>query len=155
MSSTRCPSELDRLRLIARIAARMHEEPSLEGLLQGTADAIHDMLGFPNVDIPMLDPDEPFTLVVSVRGGNYKAATTILFGPERHREDTGDGTHRTVQREFPNEDRSCLGMVGNLPRRGKKANSNGQIVDRTHLANVGGGEVDGQTQRGEITAAIQ
>jgi two-component system NarL family sensor kinase len=74
MSSTRCPSELDRLRLIARIAARMHEEPSLEGLLQGTADAIHDMLGFPNVDIPMLDPDEPFTLVVSVRGGNYKHA---------------------------------------------------------------------------------
>ena len=74
MALPRRPSELDRLRLIARIAARMHEEPSLEGLLQGTADAIHDMLGFPNVDIPMLDPDEPFTLVVSIRGGHYKRA---------------------------------------------------------------------------------
>ena len=70
----RRPSELDRLRLIARIAGRMHEEPSLDGLLQGTADAIHEMLGFPNVDIPMLDPDEPFTLVVSIRGGHYKRA---------------------------------------------------------------------------------
>jgi two-component system NarL family sensor kinase len=32
------------------------------------------MLGFPNVDIPMLDPDEPYTLVVGIRGGHYKRA---------------------------------------------------------------------------------
>lgn len=74
MPSARRPSELDRLRLIARITARMHEETSVDALLQGTADAIHEMLGFPNVDIPMLDPDEPFTLVVSIRGGHYKHA---------------------------------------------------------------------------------
>jgi two-component system NarL family sensor kinase len=74
MSASRRPSELDRLRLVARIAARMHEETTLDALLQGTADAIHDMLGYPNVDIPMLDPEEPFTLVVTVRGGHYKRA---------------------------------------------------------------------------------
>jgi two-component system NarL family sensor kinase len=72
VSAPRRPSELDRLRLIARIGARMHEEPSMDALLQGTADAIHEMLGYPNVDIPMLDPDEPYTLVVSIRGGHYK-----------------------------------------------------------------------------------
>jgi two-component system NarL family sensor kinase len=70
----RRPREIDRLRLIARIAAGMHEEHSLDELLQGTADAIHEMLGFPNVDIPMLDPQDPFTLIVSIRGGHYKRA---------------------------------------------------------------------------------
>jgi two-component system, NarL family, sensor kinase len=66
--------ELDRLRLIARLAAGMHEAKPLDVLLQDTADAIHDVLGFPNVDIPLLDPDDPFTLVVQVRGGHYKQA---------------------------------------------------------------------------------
>ena len=68
------PNELDRLRLIARIAARMHEVATLDALLQGTADAIHEMLGYPNVDIPMLDPADPGVLVVEVRCGHYKAA---------------------------------------------------------------------------------
>ncbi len=74
MPAPRRPSELDRLRLVARIAGRMHEEAALDTLLQGTADAMHDMLGYPNVDIPMLDPEEPYTLVVAVRGGHYKRA---------------------------------------------------------------------------------
>ena len=74
MPAPRRPSELDRLRLVARIAARMHEEAALDTLLQGTADAMHEMLGYPNVDIPMLDPEEPYTLVVAVRGGHYKRA---------------------------------------------------------------------------------
>ena len=66
------PHELDRLRLVARIAARMHEVTTLDALLQGTADAIHEMLGYPNVDIPMLDPADRTVLVVEVRGGHYK-----------------------------------------------------------------------------------
>ena len=41
------PSELERLRLIAGIASRMHEGQDLDAILQGTADAIHDVLGFP------------------------------------------------------------------------------------------------------------
>jgi signal transduction histidine kinase len=66
------PSELERLRLIAGIASRMHEGQDVDALLQGTADAIHDVLGFPNVDIPLLDPADPEVLVVSIRGGHYK-----------------------------------------------------------------------------------
>ena len=68
------PREIDRLRLVARIAAGMHQELGLTELLQGTADAIHDMLGFPNIDIPLVDPEDPGTLIVSVRGGHYKRA---------------------------------------------------------------------------------
>ena len=74
MSAPRRPNQIDRLRLIARLAAGMHEERPLDALLQDTADAIHEMLGFPNVDIPMLDPEDPFTLVVRIRGGHYKQA---------------------------------------------------------------------------------
>jgi signal transduction histidine kinase len=66
------PSQLERLRLIAGIASRMHEGQDLDDLLQGTADAIHDVLGFPNVDIPLLDPNDPEVLVVRIRGGHYK-----------------------------------------------------------------------------------
>ena len=74
MPATRSPREIDRLRLVARIAAGMHRDLGLTELLQGTADAIHEMLGFPNVDIPLLDPDDPDTLIVSIRGGHYKHA---------------------------------------------------------------------------------
>ena len=74
MSRPHRPREIDRLRLVARIAAGMHHELELHPLLQGTADAIHDMLGFPNVDIPLVDPEDPGTLIVSIRGGHYKNA---------------------------------------------------------------------------------
>lgn len=63
-----------RLRLIARIAAGMREGQDVDRLLADTADAIHDVLGFPNVDIPLLDPEDSETLVVRVRGGHYKRA---------------------------------------------------------------------------------
>ena len=62
-----------RFELIARIAADIHREPDRDALLQRAADAIHGVLKFPNVDIPLLDPSDPNTLVVRVRGGNYKS----------------------------------------------------------------------------------
>src|SRR4029453_7144253 len=61
-----------RFELIARIAADIHREPDRDALLQRAADAIHSVLKFPNVDIPLLDPSDPNTLVVRVRGGSYK-----------------------------------------------------------------------------------
>jgi signal transduction histidine kinase len=70
----RPPDAAARLRLIARIAAGMREGHDVDRLLADTADAIHDVLGFPNVDIPLLDPEDPETLVVRVRGGHYKRA---------------------------------------------------------------------------------
>jgi signal transduction histidine kinase len=61
-----------RFELIARIAADIHREPDCDALLQRAADAIHSVLKFPNVDIPLVDPDDPGTLVVRIRGGSYK-----------------------------------------------------------------------------------
>jgi signal transduction histidine kinase len=62
-----------RFELIARIAADIHQhQRDLDALLQRAADAIHDVLQFPNVDIPLLDADNPDMLVIRVRGGDYK-----------------------------------------------------------------------------------
>jgi signal transduction histidine kinase len=61
-----------RFELIARIAADIHREPDRDALLQRAADAIHNVLKFPNVDIPLIDEADPNTLVVRVRGGSYK-----------------------------------------------------------------------------------
>lgn len=61
-----------RFALIARVAAIGATGPDLENLLQQAADAIHETLEYPNVDIPLIDPDDPETLVISVRGGDYK-----------------------------------------------------------------------------------
>ncbi len=62
----------DRFRLIAHIAALVATETDLESLLMRAADAIHERLGYANVDIPLLD-DERGELVIRVRGGSYKA----------------------------------------------------------------------------------
>ena len=61
-----------RFELIARIAADIHREGDCDALLQRAADAIHTVLKFPNVDIPLVDADDPQTLVVRIRGGSYK-----------------------------------------------------------------------------------
>jgi len=61
-----------RFELIARIAADIHREPDRDALLQRAADAIHGILKFPNVDIPLIDPSDPNMLVVRIRGGSYK-----------------------------------------------------------------------------------
>lgn len=63
-----------RFELVSRIAGMVNAGTGLMTRLQQVADAIHDMLGFPNVDIPLIDADDPEVLVVSVRGGHYKAA---------------------------------------------------------------------------------
>jgi len=61
-----------RFALIARVAALCASGPDLDTLLQHAADAIHDTLEYPNVDIPLLDPGDPATLVIRIRGGDYK-----------------------------------------------------------------------------------
>lgn len=61
-----------RFALIARVAGIIGAAPGLESLLQCAADAIHDLLDYQNIDIPLIDPDDPGTLVISARGGKYK-----------------------------------------------------------------------------------
>lgn len=61
-----------RFELIARVAQIINAGADLKSMLQQTADAIHEVLEFPNVDIPLRDPDDPDILIVEVRGGGYK-----------------------------------------------------------------------------------
>jgi signal transduction histidine kinase len=63
-----------RFELIARIASVVQHDLDLHVTLQRAADAIHEILGFPNVDIPLIDPANPGILVVHTRGGSYKDA---------------------------------------------------------------------------------
>ena len=62
----------ERFALIARVAGIIASAPELDVLLQRAADAIHEVLDYPNVDIPLLDPTNPHVLVVRIRGGDYK-----------------------------------------------------------------------------------
>ncbi len=69
-----------RFALISRVASLITGGFELDTVLQKAADAIHDVLGYPNVDIPLLDPSDPETLVVRVRGGIYKR---VIQGEDR------------------------------------------------------------------------
>ena len=50
----------------------MAADLSLYEMLQRTADAIHGLLGFPNVDLPLLEEEDERTLTIRIRGGSYK-----------------------------------------------------------------------------------
>jgi two-component system, NarL family, sensor kinase len=62
----------DRFRLIAVVAGIIQAEADVDTLLQRSADAIHELLGFENVDIPLLDEKQRDVLVIRIRGGDYK-----------------------------------------------------------------------------------
>jgi len=61
-----------RFALIARVTATASLSDDLDLLLQRIADAVHDTLGFANVDIPLLDAADPEVLILRVRSGDYK-----------------------------------------------------------------------------------
>lgn len=62
----------ERFELIARIAQLIGAEPERDAVLQRAADAMHEILHYENVDIPLIDPEDPETLLVYIRGGAYK-----------------------------------------------------------------------------------
>lgn len=62
----------ERLRLLLRVARIIAADLTIEEILDGVADAIHELLGFPNVDLPLVDPQDPAVLVIRARGGAYK-----------------------------------------------------------------------------------
>jgi signal transduction histidine kinase len=64
----------ERLATLARVGQTITSGLQLDEMLQGAADAIHELMGYPNVDIPLLDPNDPGSLVVRARGGRYKTA---------------------------------------------------------------------------------
>jgi signal transduction histidine kinase len=61
-----------RFAMIARVARIIATDTDLDQLLQRAADAIHELLGFNSVDIPLIEPHDPGTLVIRIRGGEYK-----------------------------------------------------------------------------------
>jgi signal transduction histidine kinase len=69
----------ERVSLIARIGHIMTANLSLSDLLQRAADAIHDLLGYPNIAIPLLHPGDPPVLVLNTVGGSYKHIVKTEF----------------------------------------------------------------------------
>jgi two-component system NarL family sensor kinase len=70
----------ERLALVARVAHLVTADLQLDDLLRSAADAIHEILGFPNVGIALIDPDDPRTLVIRTLGGHFK---TLIEGEHR------------------------------------------------------------------------
>ena len=70
----------DRLAVVARVARLITGDLNLDDLLDGAAQAIHELLGYENVAIAQLAADAPETLVVRSFGGSYK---DLIQGPYR------------------------------------------------------------------------
>ncbi|MFL5806964.1 MAG: GAF domain-containing protein [Roseiflexaceae bacterium] len=62
----------EQLALVARIGRALTADLPLDDLLRIAADAIHELLGYPNVAIPLIDPDDPATLVLRIFAGGYR-----------------------------------------------------------------------------------
>jgi signal transduction histidine kinase len=61
-----------RLSLISRIGQIAATGLNREDLLQRAADAVHELLGYANVDIPIIEADQPDILIFGARGGEHK-----------------------------------------------------------------------------------
>ncbi len=58
-----------RLEVLAEVGRIISSGLELTQMLQTAADAIHELLGYPNVAIPLIDPVRPSTLLLSSVGG--------------------------------------------------------------------------------------
>jgi two-component system, NarL family, sensor kinase len=62
----------EKLLLLMRVGRIIASDLKLFDMLQKTADAIHELLGYANVDLPLVDERDAEILVVRIRGGSYK-----------------------------------------------------------------------------------
>jgi signal transduction histidine kinase len=62
----------ERFALIARVGHLVAANLQLEDLLERAADAIHGILGYENVAIPLIDSADPRFMVLTAFGGAYK-----------------------------------------------------------------------------------
>jgi signal transduction histidine kinase len=62
----------ERLARIARVGQIITSDLRLDDVLQSAADAIHELLGYQNIAIPLVEPQCPDTLVLTTVGGHYK-----------------------------------------------------------------------------------
>jgi len=65
-------ARLERSTLIARVGQLASANLQLLDLLQRTADAVHELLGYENVAIPLIADDDPEILHLRAFGGEYK-----------------------------------------------------------------------------------
>jgi signal transduction histidine kinase len=65
----------EQLALMARIGRALTADLPLDDLLLTAADAIHELLGYPNVAIPLVDPNDPTMLELRIFAGEYR--TTV------------------------------------------------------------------------------
>lgn len=68
----RAPESSERVRLLVRVGRIIASDAEIDEMLDRTADAIHELLGYANVDLPLIEPGEPPVLVIRARGGDYK-----------------------------------------------------------------------------------
>ena len=76
----------ERLRVITRVGGIITSDLRLGDLLKKAADAVHELLGYPNVAIALIDPEDPDTLVLDTLGGHYRS---IIHGEYRFPIDQG------------------------------------------------------------------
>lgn len=70
----------ERLELIARVGRIMAAHLDLEELLQSAADAIHEVLRYPNVAIGLVEPETPDTLVTRAISGDWEETARSELG---------------------------------------------------------------------------
>lgn len=70
----------ERYALIARVGQLVAADLRPLELLQAAADAIHSLLGYENIGIPLMDPEDPTMFVLRTFGGSYKE---IVAGEHR------------------------------------------------------------------------
>lgn len=70
----------ERYALIARVGQLVAADLRPLELLQAAADAIHMLLGYENIGIPLMDPNDPTMFVLRTFGGSYKE---IVAGEHR------------------------------------------------------------------------
>jgi signal transduction histidine kinase/putative methionine-R-sulfoxide reductase with GAF domain len=63
---------IERLALIARVGRIVTADLMLEDLLHRAGSAIHELLGYANVDVGLLSPDDPGTLVIIAVAGRFR-----------------------------------------------------------------------------------
>jgi signal transduction histidine kinase len=61
-----------RFELVIKVAAMLQRDSEIMTILQGAADAIHTLLEYQNVDIPLIEAASPEFLTIAIRGGSYK-----------------------------------------------------------------------------------
>ncbi len=76
----------ERLRIITRIGGIITSDLRLGDLLKKAADAVHELLEYPNVAIALVDPSDSRTLVLDTLGGHYRS---IIHGEYRFPIDQG------------------------------------------------------------------